>query len=169
MLEPKYYHTSAVPRCAQPLAPFDCECIATKRKKITLFIMPTLRQQKSEAAFRGCPSWNVVVGGKSHSNWANTWATTYWYVNKCTEKVGCTVLRSNELRSAKKITCQFQMAWDLDLWKLQQWAAFIQRCRARKAVEHTRLNRDNQEIPLMTKNSREEMNWLWPISWRSGK
>ena len=47
------------------------------------------------------------------------------------------------------------MVWDLDLWKLQQWAASIQRRRAREAVKHTRLNSDNQEISLMTKNSRE--------------
>ena len=54
--------------------------------------------------------------------------TAYWHVNKCTEKICCTVLKSKELHSAKKITCQFQMVWDLDLWKLQQWAAFIEHC-----------------------------------------
>ena len=47
------------------------------------------------------------------------------------------------------------MVWDLDLWKLQQWAASIQHCRAQEAVEHTTLNSDNQEISLMMKNSHE--------------
>jgi len=34
----------------------------------------------------------------------------------------------------------------------------ICRRRAREAVEHTELNRENQPITLMTNNSREEMN-----------
>ena len=33
---------------------------------------------------------------------ANTRATTYWHVNKCTKKISCTVLKSKELQSAKK-------------------------------------------------------------------
>jgi hypothetical protein len=37
-------------------------------------------------------------------------------------------------------------------------APIIHSCRAWEAVEHTRLNRENQEIPLMTKYSCEEMN-----------
>ena len=31
-------------------------------------------------------------------------------------------------------------------------------CRAQEAVEHTELNRENQQITLMTNNSHEEMN-----------
>jgi len=31
-------------------------------------------------------------------------------------------------------------------------------CHAREAVEHTKLNRENQPITLMTNNSHEEMN-----------
>ena len=54
--------TSAVPRCAQPLAPFDCGCIAIKNRFLVLHIIHKCQlycSQRVRAAFHRCATWGM--------------------------------------------------------------------------------------------------------------
>ena len=79
--------TSVVPCCAQPLAPFDCD---EKNRFLILHIIHKcqlyLPQQKSEGHILWmCNRRKQVIQQTLEQQ------HKYWHVNKCTEKISCTV------------------------------------------------------------------------------
>ena len=58
----KHSTTSVVPCCAQPLAPFDCRCIAIKKNRFLILHIihnASSTSKRVRAVFRGCATWGM--------------------------------------------------------------------------------------------------------------